>query len=376
LEQTRVLVLVEGPAFLESFGRDVELLRLLFERGSAVYRVRIPQRPVDWEDRWFRYESVVGPRPQIEAISELSEPSKSAAVARFARTIAGAAGIRNDAITFIGEVQRLLDEVRLVKTKPKRRAEIGRRLAEIGDPRRGVGLINGVPDIVWRSIPGGEVTIEKHGTFAVEPFLMSGYPVTQMQYRAFLEAKDFPDTRWWEGLERRSEGGRVWEETDHNCPVTEVRWYDAVAFCRWSSAQLGFEVRLPTEWEWQWAAQSAQPEFEYPWGPEWIDGYANTDESDIGGVTAVGMFPQGDSSQGVSDLAGNVWEWCLNEYRKPKRVQASGEGGRVLRGGSWLDPPDDARARYRYYFYLIRPFNRFDVIGFRVVCSSPSSTER
>ena len=66
-----------------------------------------------------------------------------------------------------------------------------------------------------------------------------------------------------------------------NHPMTDVSWHDATAFCRWLSARLKFQVRLPDEQEWQWAAQSARPEFVYPWGSEWGKGPANTSESHI-----------------------------------------------------------------------------------------------
>lgn len=65
-------------------------------------------------------------------------------------------------------------------------------------------------------------------------------------------------------------------------------------------------MRLPNEWEWQWAAQSALPGFAYPWGREWREGVANTSEASIGRTTAAGMYPGGRSLQGVYDLSGNV----------------------------------------------------------------------
>ena len=158
--------------------------------------------------------------------------------------------------------------------------------------------------------------------------------------------------------------GKSWSWT----AVRRRPWYDATAFCRWLTERLGFEVRLPDEQEWQWAAQSARPDFAYPWGPEWREGAANTSESKIKGTTAVGTYPQGDSLQGVSDLAGNVWEWCRNEYEKPERTQPGGQEFRVLRGGSWYNLLELARAAYRYRYL---PDFRYYDLGFRVVCSSP-----
>ena len=76
-------------------------------------------------------------------------------------------------------------------TPHEQRAIIGVRLALLGDPRPGVGLrADGLPDLVWCEVPGGEVTLEEDaGTFTVEPFRIAQYPVTYRQYRAFLDAE-------------------------------------------------------------------------------------------------------------------------------------------------------------------------------------------
>jgi formylglycine-generating enzyme required for sulfatase activity len=70
----------------------------------------------------------------------------------------------------------------------------------------------------------------------------------------------------------------------------------------------------------------------------------------------------------VFELSGNVWEWCLNEFKKPKRTQPSGKEPRVLRGGSWAYSPGYARAGSRFNYH---PVNRVNDLGFRLVCSSP-----
>jgi hypothetical protein len=266
------------------------------------------------------------------------------------------------------ESENLLAELLCHDTDHGRREDIGLRLSEIGDPRPGVSVIDGMPDILWRPISSGEVVIEGHGRFEVEPFHMSAYPITHAQFEAFLTAPDeFQTQDWWEGLERKKPvSGRI--RRHGNYPATHVSWYDATAFCRWLSVRLAFEVRLPDEWEWQWAAQSAHDDFVYPWGVEWREGVANTNESGIGRTTAVGIYPGGRSEQGVYDLSGNVWEWCRNLYDDPRRTEPRAEGSRVLRGGSWDSIQDLARADYRFYFL---PYSRYDYFGFRVVCGSP-----
>ena len=82
----------------------------------------------------------------------------------------------------------------------------------------------------------------------------------------------------------------------------------------------------------------------------------------------MGLYPQGASPVGALDMSGNVWEWCLNEYGKPKRVKMNGEGKRVVRGGSWINYRDSARTTARF---LDLPLDRDLVVGFRLRCSSP-----
>ena len=147
-----------------------------------------------------------------------------------------------------------------------------------------------------------------------------------------------------------------------------------MAFCDWLSHKLGLDIRLPTEREWERAARGIDGKI-YPWGDEYLAGHANINETwgDVGPhnlarTSAVGIYPQGASSEGVLDLSGNVWEWCLNEYDKPERTERGGRVSRVLRGGSWDDFLGFARAAYRF---VARPDLRVNDVGFRVLCASP-----
>src|SRR5262245_46654442 len=268
--------------------------------------------------------------------------------------------------------ERPLDEIDNAVTSHQRRASIGDRLADIGDPRPGIGLNSGgLPEFVWLPVPGGEVTLEDNaGTFTVQPFTISKYPVTWAQYRSFLEEPDgYRQRRWWRGLaEHQARPGEQYRQQETH-PADSVSWYDAVAFCRWLSARLGYEVRLPTEWEWQQVATGGDSAREYPWGTDWDSAYANTWESHLGRTTAVGVYPQGVSPVGALDMSGNVWEWCLNEYDHPQRTGLSGTARRVVRGGSWGNDQGYARASYRAYY---APGNRYYDVGLRVVRSSPS----
>ncbi len=207
----------------------------------------------------------------------------------------------------------------------------------------------------------------------VEPFSIARYPVTWLQYRAFLDAEDgYDNGRWWrKDLEKAQEKTELLWNFD-NYPAINVSWYDAVAFCRWLSHRRQAEFRLPKEWEWQWAAMAGKTEYVYPWGPEWRGSRANTVESNINRTIAVGLYPLGDAVLGdhlrVADLSGNVWEWCLDEYDKLESTEIHrGDSPRVVRGGSWGSSRDDARAAVRFGFVPAY----CDDQGFRLCCSFP-----
>jgi len=273
------------------------------------------------------------------------------------------------------KTQAMLAELAAPATKPERRLEIGDRLAELGDPRPGVGLgADGRPAIDWVAIPAGDFlygdTQERRPT---EAFRISRFPITNAQYQAFIAADGYREKRWWEGLEKRIESPADPGWKQPNRPRESVSWYEAMTYCAWLSDTLKLEVRLPTEWEWERAARGTDGR-EYPWGDGYRAGYANIDEknSDAGPTylrqtTAVGVYPQGASPEGVLDLSGNVWEWCLNESKDPKRIQPGGTGSRVVRGGSWSDDQLDARAADRSGF---DPHYRDVDFGLRVLCVS------
>jgi formylglycine-generating enzyme required for sulfatase activity len=202
---------------------------------------------------------------------------------------------------------------------------------------------------------------------------MAKYPITYAQFQVFLDAKDgFKDDRCWRGLahQEKRAGKQTWKVANH--PRETVSWYAAVAFCNWLSQRVGYEIRLPTEWEWQWAAQGPDGR-QYPWGKEFLKGYANIDERRIRGgdfslqqTTPVDRYPQGASPFGVLDMAGNVWEWCLNEYDTPANIATTGNALRAQRGGSFSDYARLWQCKFRFNR---EPGNRYGLIGFRIVFS-------
>ena len=268
------------------------------------------------------------------------------------------------------ELVRLLDDSAL---DHEGRDTIGRQLAALGDFRPGVGVgEKGTPEIDWVEIPGGIVELADGACIAqIPPFHIARHAVTNAQFQAFIDARDgYSKAEWWREMPAEaSNGPEEPRRSEPNHPRENVSWYESVAFCRWLSRRLGFGVRLPTEYEWQQAATGGDPKNAYPWGGEWDARHCNTLESGLNRTVAVGLYPAGATAQGVLDLAGNVWEWCLNKYEKPVEVTVDDSGeSRVLRGGSWLFDLGSARAGNRYFNH---PSSRNVNVGFRVVCASP-----
>ncbi|MDX2140026.1 MAG: SUMF1/EgtB/PvdO family nonheme iron enzyme [Chloroflexota bacterium] len=263
------------------------------------------------------------------------------------------------------EQKRLLREIAVITTNHKRRRWIGERLATIGDPRSGIGLDErGIPQIDWLPVSQvGEIDIEGK-TFGVQPFYVARYLITYPQFQAFIDAPDgFKDDRWWAEMPdryKRQEMSTAVAQYD-NYPRDSVSWYQSVAFSRWLDAkyrehrlfeQFGggnWSVRLPTEWEWQWMAQGGSAALKYPWGNWDEHPRANTTEAGIGNrSTAVGMYSHGAAECGALDVAGNLFEWCLNDYKKHETVDYMNGEQKVLRGGSFSYDQYDAAASGRY----------------------------
>jgi len=197
----------------------------------------------------------------------------------------------------------------------------------------------------------------------LDVYYLGKYPVTNGQYKEFLEetGHDEPES---------------WDEDEFNQPdqpVVGVSWNNAVAFCRWLSKKTGEIYRLPSEAEWEKAARGTDART-YPWGEEAPSSYHSNINKEVGGTTEVGSYPAGKSPYGCYDMFGNVWEWCNDwydgdyyknsPYKNPKGPN-NGEC-RVLRGGSWINIANGvvcAASRVRLYLDA-----RNNWSGFRCVC--------
>jgi len=235
-----------------------------------------------------------------------------------------------------------------------------------------------LPMLEWIDIPSGSVVIENHGTFHVSDFSIAKYPVTVQQYEYFVnddgyEQRDFWTDAGWAWLQDQDNNlpsywnAPKWHVAKH--PIVGVSWYEVIAYCEWLSAKLVHEITLPTEMQWQRAAQGDDGR-KFPWGDELDASRCNSEESGIGATTFVDRYPSGASPYGVYDLAGNVYEWCLNEYRDLDNMQLSGTKDRPFRGGAWGGSLDYVRCVDRDYN---NPYFRHDMGGFRLSRVRPPS---
>ena len=193
----------------------------------------------------------------------------------------------------------------------------------------------------------------------IAPFAIDRHPVTNAQFKAFLDSSDYePRDRqnflahWVDGAPRAG-----WE----NRPVTWIGIEDARAYAAWAGK------RLPHEWEWQYAAQGNDGR-RYPWGDDWRPDAVPEPCLDrrMPDPPVVGSYPAGASPFGVEDLVGTIWQWT-NEYRD-ERIRAA-----VLRGGSayqpqtshWYFPQAYALDEHGKYLLMAPAKDRSAGIGFR-----------
>lgn len=115
---------------------------------------------------------------------------------------------------------------------------------------------------------------------------------------------------------------RQWRDVRFNQPsqpVVGIGWYEARAYCLWLSAQTDRMFRLPTEVEWEAAARGAEGR-RYPYGNHFNRLSGNTSATRIRRPSPVGIFPEGDTPEGISDLSGNILEWTSSAWGESDQV--------------------------------------------------------
>jgi formylglycine-generating enzyme required for sulfatase activity len=239
------------------------------------------------------------------------------------------------------------------------------------------------PPFAWCDISAGKVRLitedgymdsyvpKKMGkVFEVQPFTIAKYPITNAQFQVFVDANDGYNNRgWWE----YSLDAKIWRGKNQlqatgfegdNHPRTNVCWYEAVAFCQWLSTRTNLSISLPSEQQWQYAAQGADGR-KYPWGDTFDTKRCNTKESNIGQTTPITQYEgEGDSFFGVVDMSGNVWEWCSTDYYSGSQDIARLDPFVLQRGGSWGFDHERVRVEARGGN---QPNTRMKQHGFRVV---------
>lgn len=244
-------------------------------------------------------------------------------------------------------------------------------------------------EIVWKE-DGAKMVLIPAGTFEMgdhlgnmvnaspvhrvelSAFYMDIHEVTVGQFKQFVQDSGYDYKRWKDIIK--------YSPTDDH-PIIFVTWYDAVAYAQWAGK------RLPTEAEWEYASRGNLAGKLYPWGDD-----VNHDDANylsVGGkdkwnkqAAPVGSFAA--NGFGLLDVAGNVWEWCLDSYdnrfyHKSPRINpisarwsieevmkdyVSVTSKRVLRGGSWHSAAGNMRVAYRYNSI---PRANTSYLGFRCV---------
>jgi formylglycine-generating enzyme required for sulfatase activity len=188
------------------------------------------------------------------------------------------------------------------------------------------------PGLVWVSIPAGSFEMgcspgdddcssdeSPRHTVNVPAFQMTGTEITQAQYEAVVGSNPSHFT-----------------SCGANCPVEQVSWHDAKAFCEWVGG------RLPSEAEWEYAARAGTDTCYYCGDDPscldsiaWYSSNSGSTTHPVGGKTA--------NAFGLYDMLGSLWEWA-EDCRHEDYTGAPSGGGvwsggdctyRMLRGGSW-----------------------------------------
>jgi formylglycine-generating enzyme required for sulfatase activity len=198
-------------------------------------------------------------------------------------------------------------------------------------------------------------------TLRVKSFWIDKFPVTNLEFKKFLDATHYHPQDDLNFLRDWKNG--TYPDGWANKPVTWVSLEDARAYASWAGK------RLPHEWEWQYAAQGMDGRL-YPWGNEWDASAVPVPDKSrtMRGPDPVDAYPKGASPFGVMDLVGNVWQWT--EEFTDEHTRAG-----ILRGGSYYQPqgsiwyfPQAYKLNEHGKLLMMAPsMDRSGALGFRLV---------
>jgi formylglycine-generating enzyme required for sulfatase activity len=203
------------------------------------------------------------------------------------------------------------------------------------------------------------------------PFAVGKYEVTVGQFKAFVATgnKIEGGCTIWSGSEWKQQADKSWRDpgfaqTDAH-PVTCVNWNDAKAYVAWLSKATGQGYRLLTEAEWEYAARAGTTTT-FSTGATITTKQANFNGNFTYGSSTKGEYRQktvevgslkSPNTFGLHDMHGNVWEWVedcwIDSYKgapsdaSARTTACTDDSRRVLRGGSWIDLPEDLRSAGR-----------------------------
>ncbi len=413
---------------------------------SLAYNVPLPPLPATGWEETARLAAALTDDPAgfIEPLAQVNLP--------LAGRCAAQPGVRLDESRRRALSGRLIERSRHPEADLRARIAAGLALGELGDTRleshQGPhGAYQLSPRVV---IPGkvyslgsdegeGEPDERPRFSLRLDDFELAQFPVTNAEWRCFMQAGGYANADWWETEDARAwrlgklsmeqeksryrdvrlnlqgdfegatagltptaiEQAQSWVDTDHETfetwlsdwlpegelvreplywrdprynnpaqPVVGVCWYEARAYCCWLSEQAGRRFSLPGEAQWEVACRGSERR-EYAWEGDYDPMKANVYDTHLRNTTPVGIFPAGDTPQGLMDMTGNVWEWTRDRFEgypmlpDDGRGEATGRQRRVLRGGAFLNSRQDVRAASRNGS---DPAHRHDNVGFRVCC--------
>jgi formylglycine-generating enzyme required for sulfatase activity len=188
----------------------------------------------------------------------------------------------------------------------------------------------------------------QHTITFYQPFWIARFPITNAQWQAWKTTSIKKAHRTYPDEMKRA-----------NHPIANVQWYWCYEFCMWLSKQIGMNIRMPSEAEWEAAARGNDVRL-YPWGHEWRDDYSATaEDKERRGLpysTPVGCYPAGAAPCGAMDMAGNMWEWTQSPYTKnhnpAQTTQLAANAKRfALKGGHHNESAIYARCSARNWSY-------------------------